>query len=69
MQKISPKKLFRILYGKKVSEIDDDSGSGVVLVKCEDGSEFSASSAAVVTVSLGCLKEGHEKMFKTPLPV
>ncbi len=52
-----------------MSEIDDDSGSGVVLVKCEDGSEFSASSAAVVTVSLGCLKEGYEKMFRTPLPV
>ncbi len=52
-----------------MSEIEDDSSSGVVLVKCEDGSEYSASSAAVVTVSLGCLKGGHEKMFKTPLPV
>ena len=57
-----------VLLGRVVQSIDSSSSSNsTVIVRCESGEEFSARHV-IVTVSLGCLKEIHETVFKPPLP-
>ncbi|XP_019562631.3 spermine oxidase [Aedes albopictus] len=58
----------KILFTKRVTKISRDSSSNSnLIIKCEDNSEYSAESA-IITVSLGVLKQTHSTLFSPPLP-
>ncbi|EAT39127.1 AAEL009050-PA [Aedes aegypti] len=56
----------KILFNKRVMRISRDNTANMI-IKCEDNSEYSAESA-VITVSLGVLKQMHASIFSPPLP-
>ena len=56
----------RVIFGKEVTEINYEDSSEI-RVKCQDGSEYSASNV-IVTVALGYLKKHHTSLFKPELP-
>lgn len=58
-----------IKFGKEVTKIEWDhmANTAPVTVQCKDGSTFHADRA-IVTVSLGVLKDGAQKIFAPPLP-
>ncbi|XP_045501362.1 peroxisomal N(1)-acetyl-spermine/spermidine oxidase-like isoform X1 [Colias croceus] len=60
----------QIHFNKEVETIkwcSSQAGNPLVHVKCKDGSLYSAKSV-IVTVSLGLLKERHNKLFNPQLP-
>ncbi|CAG4934677.1 unnamed protein product [Colias eurytheme] len=60
----------QIHFKKEVETIkwrSSQAGNPLVHVKCKDGSLYSAKSV-IVTVSLGVLKERHNKLFNPQLP-
>ncbi|XP_054257125.1 spermine oxidase-like [Macrosteles quadrilineatus] len=56
----------KVLFGKEVQGVDYGQGEGEVVLRCSDGSSYTADHV-VITVSLGVLKK-HMEMFNPPLP-
>ncbi len=58
----------QILLGHVVECVDSSTRGGKVVLTCNGGEVTIEASRVIVTVSLGCLKERHRTMFKSPLP-